>query len=95
MALHPHKVEWERPMEPQMWNPVQVKLLALDYELIEMRRGLLLSWPWLKWRGLCSTGWVLGAQSGSSSDARPLGFQLWNFGGFTTYRVISQLERAV
>ena len=78
-----------------MWNPAQVKLLALDYELIETRSGLLLSWPWLKWRGLCSTGWVLGAQSGSSSDARPLGFQLWNFGGFTTYRVISQLERGV
>ena len=36
-----------------------------------------------------------GAHSGSSSDARPLGFQLWNLRGFTTYRVFSQLGVAV
>ena len=39
-----------------MWNPMQVKLLALDCGLIETRCRILLSWPWLKWRGLCSTG---------------------------------------
>ena len=52
MALHPQKVEWQGPMGPQMWNPAQVKLLALDYKLMETRHGLLLSWPWLKWRGI-------------------------------------------
>ena len=25
---------------------------------MDMRCGLFLSWPWLKWRGLCSTGWA-------------------------------------
>ena len=55
MALHPQNVEWQRPVEPQMWNPAQVKLLALDCGLMDMRCGLFLSWPWLKWRGLCST----------------------------------------
>ena len=55
MALHPQNVEWQRPVEPQMWNPVQVKLLALDCRLMKTRCRLLLSWPWLKWRGLCST----------------------------------------
>ena len=29
-----------------------MKLLALDCELMEMRHRLLLSWPWLKWRGI-------------------------------------------
>ena len=29
-----------------------MKLLALDCELMEIRHGLLLSSPWLKWRGL-------------------------------------------
>ena len=35
-----------------MWNPAQVKLLALDCELMETRHRLLWSWPWLKWRGI-------------------------------------------
>ena len=52
MALYPQKVEWQEPVGPQMWNPTQVKLLALDCELMETRHGLLLSWPWLKWRGI-------------------------------------------
>ena len=50
MAFHPQKVEWERPVKPQMWNPAQVKLLALDCKLMETRHGLLLSWPQLKCR---------------------------------------------
>ena len=37
-------------MGPQIWNPTQVKLLALDCELMETWHRLLLSWPWLKWR---------------------------------------------
>ena len=52
MALHPQKVEWQRPMEPHMSNSAQVKLLVKDYELKETQRGLLLSWSWLKWRGI-------------------------------------------
>ena len=56
MALHPQKVECQRLVGPQLWNPAQVKLWALDYELMDTRRGLLLSWPWLKWRGLCTLG---------------------------------------
>ena len=44
MALYPQKVEWQGPVGPQMWNPAQVKLLALDYELVETQHGLLLSW---------------------------------------------------
>ena len=52
MALHSQKVEWQGPVGPQMWNPTQVKLLALDCELMETRHGLLLSWPWLKWKGI-------------------------------------------
>ena len=52
MALHPQKVEWQGPVGPLIWNPAQVKLLALDCELMETRHGLLLSWTWLKWRGI-------------------------------------------
>ena len=52
MALHPQNVEWQGLIGPQMWNPAQVNLLALHCELMEMRHGLLLSWPWLKWRGI-------------------------------------------
>ena len=56
MALHPQKVEWQRLVGPQMWNPTQVKLLALDCELMETRHGLFLSRPWLKWRGIA---WIV------------------------------------
>ena len=56
MALYPQKVEWQGHVGPLIWNPAQVKLLALDCGLIETRCRILLSWPWLKWRGLCSTG---------------------------------------
>ena len=77
MALHPQKVEWQGLVGPQMWNPGQVKLLALDCELMEMRHGLLLSWPWLKLRGF---SWLVlhrvgvGVRSASSLDAQPQGF---------------------
>ena len=52
MVLHPQKVEWQGHVGPLIWNLAQVKLLALDCELMETRHGLLLSWPWLKWRGI-------------------------------------------
>ena len=52
MTLHPQKVEWQRPVGPQMRNPTHVKLLAFDCELMETQHGLLLSWPSLKWRGI-------------------------------------------
>ena len=91
MALHPQKVECQRLVGPQLWTPAEVKLWALDYELMDTRRGLLLSWPWLKWRGLCTLGcaeWFFFRRMTSRLPTL-------EFGGFATYRVISQLERVV
>ena len=74
---------------------MQVKLLALDYELMDTRRGLLLSWPWLKWRGLCTLGCaeVLPLQT---QDLRASnGEDALEFGALQLDRAFSQLGMVV
>ena len=98
MVLHPQKVEWQGHVGPLIWNLAQVKLLALDYELMETRHGLLLSWPWLKWKGIA---WLVfhKAHVGYAEVFSLQMHDLWasnggdalKFWGFATYRAFSQL----
>ena len=85
-----------------MWNPTQVKLLALDCELMETRHGLLLSWPWLKWKGIAwlvfhrvRVGWakVLPLQTHDLRASN--GGDALEFGASQLDRAFSQLGMAV
>ena len=78
----PSEGEMARPVEPQTWNPAQVKLSVWCCELMETRLRHLLSWPWLKWRGSCSIGYmeVRGVVLFKRTTSRlPMEGILWNF----------------
>ena len=80
--------------EPRMSNHAQVKLLVWDCELMERRHGLLLSWPWQKWRGIAQLLFhkVHGGVSLQTHDLQASnGGDAMKFWCFATYHIFSQL----